>query len=126
MERQFYINSASILPLHRKVYDTIKVNVSEEFLSKQKDLKYLQCLLRLQKRILRFVSEDCPEDTKVYLKKEILHSLEEYGFKVRAYYLLDELRKVEIVKDEEKIINIFQKNVYFPPELEPKEMFVND
>lgn len=126
MERQFYINSASILPLHKAVYNTIKVSVSDEFLSNQKDLNYLRRLLRLQKRILRFVSEDCPKHTKVYLEKEILHSLEEYGFKVYAYYLLDELRKIEIVKDEEKIIQIFQKNVYFPPELESKEMFVND
>jgi predicted AlkP superfamily phosphohydrolase/phosphomutase len=122
MEKQAYINSYCILSLH-DAYGTEKLLIDEDFLSVQKNLDYLRELMRLHKRILRYISKKCPKFTKIYLEKELRNYMKKNNVQILVYYLANEIRKIEVKQGDTCLIRIKQRNVFFPEDLESEELF---
>jgi hypothetical protein len=121
IEQEALIEVYSILPLH-KAYGTVKIKIQDKILLPE-IFPYTRQLLRFNKRVLRYMHIDTPPKTKIYLKKEICNFIEKEQLQIDVYDFADEARRIEIIKNNECIIRIQQKNVFLPQDSERRDFF---
>lgn len=103
-------------------YGTEKIKINEEALN-EKGIEYFVKLLQFRKKFMHYIFKKCPEGVKKGLSVTIAKTIKENNMRVFVYELKDEIRKIEIYQEDTCLICILQDNVFFSPDLQPKEVF---